>query len=278
MTAGSTTFAPHPAPFAHERALAILAWSARSWFVAMLAAQLMFAAYIVVLYGGAALAGEFGTWNRVMAHGYRAGAPAANAATAFHLGAAALLMLSGALQLPPRLRTLAPRLHRWNGRLYLGAAIGASLTGIGMVWWRGAAGDLVQHLGTTFNGLLILLCAGMALQRILAGDVAAHRRWALRLFLAVSGVLFFRVGLMLWLALHGGPAGFDPQTFTGPFLSFLAFAQSLGPLLILELYLRCRARGGVSEMLAMAVLLAVLTLALAGGSVVATAGLWLPHM
>jgi hypothetical protein len=254
-----------------------LTGAARFWFLVTVAGQGVFAAYIAALYGGSAMRGEFARWNTFMAQGHVEGAALGNAATAVHLAAAAFLMLSGALQLLPGLRRHAPAFHRWNGRFYLIAAVAAGVGGIYMVWWRKSAGDAMQHLGITLNGLLLVVCAGMALQRILAGNVAAHRRWALRLFLCVGGVWFFRIGLMFWLAVHGGPAGFDPATFTGPFLSFLAFAQSLLPLAVLELYFVCRARRGAAQW-GMALLLAALALAMAAGIGVATMGMWLPHM
>lgn len=278
MTSGNATAAAWEAASMQKWASAALANTARCWFGVTLAGQLMFAAYIASLYGGAAVRGDFAAWNRVMTHGHIDGGPAGNIATGIHLLGAAIIMLSGALQLLPRLRARAPSLHRWNGRLYLGAAVGASVTGIYMVWWRGAVGDVVQHIGTTLNGVLIFVCAGMALQRIRTGRVEAHRRWALRLFLAVSGVWFFRIGLMFWLALHRGPAGFDPQTFEGPFLSFLSFAQYAIPLAILELYFLCRARGGTAAYAGMACLLAGATLLTGIGTAVATVNMWLPNM
>lgn len=278
MTSGNATAAAWEAASMQKWAGAALANAVRCWFGVTLAGQLMFAAYIASLYGGAAVRGDFAAWNRVMTHGHIDGAPAGNIATGIHLLGAAIIMLSGALQLLPRLRARAPSLHRWNGRLYLGAAVGASVTGIYMVWWRGAVGDVVQHIGTTLNAVLILVCAGMALQRIRTGRVEAHRRWALRLFLAVSGVWFFRIGLMFWLAIHGGPVGFDPQTFTGPFLIFLTFAQYAVPLAIHELYLRCRTRGGVAAHLKMACLLAGATLVTGIGTGVAVVSMWLPNI
>ena len=278
MVSGNAITASWRAGSTHGRAARALAWAATLWFVVTVAGQLVFAAYVVLLYGGAAVRGSFGQWNTVMTHGHVAGDGVGNAATGIHLLMAATIMLSGALQLVPRLRARAPAFHRWNGRLYLAAAVGASVTGIYMVWWRGAVGDVVQHIGTSVNGLLVLAFAGMALQRILARDVAAHRRWAMRLFLAVSGVWFFRVGLMFWLAVYGGPAGFDPGTFRGPFLSFLAFAQFVLPLAVLETYLVCRARGGAGAHWFMAGVLSALTLALGVGIAVATVGMWLPHM
>lgn len=278
MTSRNATTASWESVDLGNRARRALQQAARGWYAATVAGQCMFAAYIVVLYGSAALRDQFAAWNKVMTHGHVEGAHVGNLATGVHLLGAAIIMLSGALQLLPGLRARMPALHRWNGRLYLAAAVGASLTGIYMVWWRGAVGDAVQHVGTTLNGVLVLLCAGMALQRIRVRKIEAHRRWALRLFLAVSGVWFFRIGLMLWLVLNRGPAGFDPRTFEGPFLTFLAFAQFGVPLAILELYFLCRARGGTAAHVAMAALLAGATLATAAGAAAATAGMWLPNM
>jgi uncharacterized membrane protein len=258
-------------------ALALTA-AARFWFVATVAGQLVFAAYIVSLYGGAAVDGNLNGWNKVMTHGFVRADLAGNIVTAVHLLLAAVIMVGGTLQLIPQLRARAPSFHRWNGRVYLAGAVVAALSGLYMMWFRGAVGDTVQHLGTSLNAVLVVACAGMTLRRALSRDFAAHRRWALRLFLCVSGVWFFRVGLMFWLAVNGGPAGFDIDTFTGPFLSFLSFAQYLLPLAVLELYLRCGAGGGVAARCATASLLVALTLAMALGIAVATMGMWWPRM
>jgi uncharacterized membrane protein len=261
-------------------ALATLALTAaaRCWFAVTVAGQLVFGAYIVALYGGAAVHGDFNGWNKVMTHGFVRADFAGNAVTGAHLLMAVLIMLGGALQLLPLLRARAPSLHRWNGRIYVVAAMVAALSGLYMMWFRGAVGDLVQHLGTSLNAVLIVACAGMTVWRARSRDFSAHRRWALRLFLCVSGVWFFRVGLMFWLAVHGGPAGFDVATFTGPFLSFLAFAQYLLPLGVLELYLLAHAGGGAVARGCTAALLAALTLAMAVGVAVAIMGMWLPRM
>ncbi|MBB3117311.1 DUF2306 domain-containing protein [Pseudoduganella violacea] len=252
--------------------------AATLWFLLTLAGQLIFVTYIVALYGGAVVRGDLQGWNQVMSHGYVVGDRAGNMAIGAHLLLAAVIMLGGALQLIPRVRTIAPTFHRWNGRVYLAGAVAGSLSGLYILWFRGAVGDTVQHIGTSLNAALILLCSGIALRTALARDFGAHRRWALRLFLCVSGVWFFRIGLMFWLALNGGPAGFDPKTFTGPFLSFLAYAQYLLPLAVLELYLRCREHANAAARCAMAAVLLVLSAATALGVAVATMGMWLPRM
>lgn len=276
-SASSTIYAP-----ARQR---LPAWSATAlasasvfWFVATVIGQSIFAIYILALYGGSAVRGNFKGWNQVMTHGHVPGDTAGNLVTGIHLLLALVIMLGGALQLLPQLRRRAPVFHRWNGRVYLTGAVVAALSGLYMVWWRGAVGDMVQHLGTSLNAVLVLLFAGMALWRALQRDFAAHSRWALRLFLAVSGVWFFRVGLMFWIAIHGGPAGFNPDTFTGPSLSFLAYAQYLLPLAVLQLYLLCRAHGGAATRFGMAALLVLCTLAMSMGIFVATMGMWLPSI
>lgn len=255
-----------------------LASATTFWFVATVIGQSIFAVYILALYGGSAVRGNFKGWNHVMTHGHVPGDTAGNLVTGAHLLLAFVIMLGGMVQLVPQVRRRAPVFHRWNGRVYLAGAVVAALSGLYMVWWRGAVGDMVQHLGTSLNAVLVLLFAGMALWRALQRDFAAHSRWALRLFLAVSGVWFFRVGLMFWIAIHGGPSGFNPDTFTGPALSFLAYAQYLLPLAVLQLYLLCRTHGGTAARFGMAAVLVLCTLAMSLGIVVATMGMWLPNI
>ena len=105
-----------------------------------------------------------------------------------------------------------------------------------------------------------------------------RNRWALRLFVVVSGVWFFRVGLMLTLLLFKGPIGFDPTTFQGPLVTFLSFAQYLLPLAVLELYLRMQERGSVLARFGTAATLSGLTVAMGAGIFGATMTLWLPNI
>lgn len=108
--------------------------------------------------------------------------------------------------------------------------------------------------------------------------ISIHRRWALRLFLVVNAIWFFRIGIMLWLFIHHDPVGFDPQTFTGPFLNVMAFAQTLLPLALLELDLRVKDAGSAAAKLATAGGLLVMTAAMATGIFAAALGLCLPFM
>ncbi len=252
--------------------------AATFWFAIAIIGQVIFVTYIVSFYGSAAVAGEWSRWNKVLAAGYIRGDTIGNAALAAHLAIAAIITLAGPLQLIPQIRARFPTFHRWNGRIYLLTSVVTSLAGTFMIWARHGVGDTTQHLGSTLNAVLILLCAAMALHYALQRRFDGHRRWALRLFMVVSGSWFFRVGLLFWIIVNAGPAGFDPKTFTGPALNILVFAQSLLPLAILEIYLGARDGKHVIGKFATSAALLMLSVGMGIGIFGATMGLWLPHM
>jgi hypothetical protein len=249
--------------------------AARLWFLVAITGQLMLAGYVAWFYGGTALQGQLEAWSGVLTRGYIQGDRTGNAAIAGHLLAAVILTIGGAIQLIPQVRNRFPLLHRWMGSIYLVAAVGGSLSGLYLTWIRGTRGDLSQHLGGSLNAVLILICVFFALRSALQRQFPAHRRWVLRLFLAVSGFWFYRVGLFFWMLINGGPVGFDLATFRGPTLTFVSFANSIIPLAVLELHLRAQ-RAGAPARLAMATVLVVLTVVTAIGIFGATIGMWLP--
>lgn len=257
----------------------VLNTAAAFWFVVASAGLWIFAWYVAYHYVGSALRGDFEAWNEVFPRGHVPGDTAGNLAVGVHVFLAVYLIAAGPLQLIPKIRARFPVLHRWNGRFFMLCACLASLAGIYLVWIRGGTtGDMSQHLGITLDAILILVFAALALRFAMARKIDVHRRWALRLFLVVNAVWFFRIGLMFWLLVHQAPVGFDMETFTGPFLTFMAFAQTLLPLVVLELYLRARDKGTAAARFAMAGTLAVLTLAMGAGIFAAAMGLWMPYL
>ena len=196
-----------------------------------------------------------------------------------HILFAAVISFAGALQLIPRLRNRFPAVHRWNGRLYLLAAVTQGITGLYLVSsGRKVVGDLSQHVGLWISAALMILCTAMALRYALMRDFKTHRKWALRLFLVASGSWFFRVGLFLSFIIFKGPFGFDPNTFTGPFLTFLTFGEFLLPLAVLELYLYAQEHPGAVRRVATAVILVVLALGIGAGSFAFTMAMSLPAL
>jgi uncharacterized membrane protein len=256
---------------------AALKTSARCWFLAAAAGQLMLAFTVASFYGGMALRGDWQAWNRFMGHGYVPGEGLGNLAVGVHVASAVMLLVAGVLQLLPQVRVRAPAFHRWNGRVYLLSAFTLSIAGLCMLF-RGSFGSTLQHLGLTLNAVLIWICAAMALRYALARDFKTHRRWALRLFVVACGVFFTRTGVMFASALNGGPFGFDAKTFQGPFPDFMAFASYLLPLAVVELYLRTQDRPGARRRYTMAGGLALLTLATIGGVGAAAAVSWIPEL
>jgi hypothetical protein len=261
---------------AAERALNL---SAGFWFATAAAGQAVFAAYIAALYGGAVVRGDLSGWNAVMPHGLVEGDPVGNFALGIHLALAFVITVGGPLQLVPQLRAAAPRFHRWNGRVYIVTAFVISLAALYLIWARsGLPGwSLLNGIAISINALLIIGCAAKAWRFAAARRFDRHRRWALRLFLAVSGVWFLRLLVMLWILANQGPAGLG-ENLDGPAGLALSFAQYLIPLGVLELYFRVRDRAGAAGRLAMAAGLAVLTLAMGIGIVMASRFMWLPHI
>jgi hypothetical protein len=252
--------------------------TAQFWFVVAFVGQLLFAYYVLAYYGGSAIEGSWHKWNKVFEHGYVAGDAIGNIAVGVHLFLALVVTVCGPLQLIPQIRTYAPTFHRWNGRIYLTTAVVTSIAGLVMLFNRGSVGGTIQHVAIALNAVLVIIFAAMALRYALARDFVTHRRWALRLFLVVSGVWFFRIGLMLWIVLNKGPAGFDPVTFQGPFLYFLGFANYLLPLAVLEIYFYAKDKGSAPQRVTVAVGLFVLTIAMAAGILFATKLMWLPRL
>lgn len=261
-----------------SRANSALEAAATGWFVVAGLGQVMFVVYLFGFYGRTAAWGQFEAWNQVFPRSHVAGDPIHNTVVAIHLAFAALITGGGLLQLTTGVRRWFPRFHRWNGRVYLVSAFVMGLGGLAMVWTGTNVGDLSQHIAISINAVLIMLCAVMVLRHALARRFALHRRWALRLFLVVSGVWFFRIGLTFWILVNQGPVGFDPDTFTGPALTAIAFAQYLLPLAILQLYFHAQDRGESRGRVAMAAGLFASMLLTAVGIVAASMMLWLPHL
>jgi tetratricopeptide (TPR) repeat protein len=252
--------------------------AAQFWFVLVLLGQFLFAFTVASFYGLTTLRGDSQVWNRVLIQGYVEGHPMGNAALAGHILFATIISIAGALQLIPRLRSAFPVFHRWNGRLYILAAFVMGASGLYLTFGPGriAPGDASLHTANAISAMLIILFAALALRAALARDFKTHRRWALRLFLVVSGSWFFRIGFFLSFFLHGGPFGFDPTTFSGPLLTFWGFAEYLLPLAVLELYLRAQEQSGALLRVTTATLVFVLTLAMGTGIFAVTMASWVP--
>ena len=214
---------------------AALRAAAGLWFLVTVLGQWVFLYRIVGQYGVATVSGRFQDWEKhnELFKGYVAGDWIGNLTFASHVTLAAVVTLGGLLQLVPQIRAHAIAVHRWTGRIFLVSAAVVSVGGLYMVWVRHATFGPVNSVGVSLNAVLNLLCITATWRAVRAGDIARHRRWALRTFMVVSGVFFKRVA-------------------TGPGW-FFEFASYLIPLAILEFYLRAKASRSANAKLAMAI-------------------------
>lgn len=254
--------------------------AAKLWFSAVLVGQAIFSYYIIAFYYTATINRDIEHFNRIMPAGFIEGDVWGNVAVVAHVIFAAIITIGGLMQLIPLIRQKLPALHRWTGRLYILVAFIMSLSGAFMILtrWDKVVGSTVGHTTLMINGLIIVVCAVLAFKYARNRQFAVHRRWALRLFIAVSGVWFFRIGIMAWLTFHGEPVGFDPRTFTGPFLTVLYTTVYVLPLAFLEVYLRAQANGTALQKLLTASGVVLLTLVMILGVFGATMGMWLPRI
>ena len=264
------------APEFSTRALTL---AAGLWVGATVAGLAVFAAYIAALYAWGLVSGDLDRWNAVLptGHGYVVGDTRGNIALGTHVIAAIAVGVCGAVQLLPGVRRRAPRVHRWSGRIFLALGMGAALSGALIALTRGPVAGPYMAVGNLTDAALVLGFALLAWRAARRRDFERHRRWALRAFIVIFGVWFYRLMMMLWFAANGGPVG-HTDAFDGPWDIFLAFGHFLLPLAMLELYLAAQARGGAAVRLAVAGLVGVAALATVAGTVLASLGMWLPRL
>ena len=248
------------------------------WFIVFFLGQLIFAGYIIMLYWKSALMGTFDKWNEATPNLYIRGQWARNALFGVHAVIAGWVSIAGPLQLVPWLRRVAPRCHRISGRVYVVAGFLIALDGIYLAWRGGAVGSFQDHVIISLNAVIIMITAWFTIRHARARNLRAHQQWAVHLVLAMSGVWMFRVFLMFWLVVNQGPVGFDPGTFSGPFLDVLAVTVYVFPQVVVAWYFRVRRADGPMSKWVFTVALTVITLAMLAGVVAATMGMWWPRL
>jgi hypothetical protein len=217
------------------------------WAATMIVGQWVFFYYLAGFYVRAIVAGDIQDWsrNRGIFKGYAPGDFAWNAYFGAHVTLAAVIAFGGVLQMLPQIRDRAPWLHRWNGRAFMLAAAGGAVTGLWMTLARGIGVSGSNKLGViaiSLNAVLVLAFAAVAWRFARRREIAAHRRWALRLFMVANGVWWLRILLYGWYPLTRGAGVTD--NLDGPMNIVFDFASYLAPLAMLEFYLRARDGAG----------------------------------
>lgn len=221
----------------------VLRASAAVWFTIAALGQFAFAAYILLFYGGTAIGGDWSAWSARMLVGFVDADLLGNVSVLTHILFALIMSVGGPIQFIPAVRKRWPAFHRWNGRVFATAAVLISLGGLYLTWARGMAG-LFNEVTISANAVLILVCAAFTVRAALARRIDAHHRWALRLFIAASGVWFFRVGYGFWFIVTGGEMPGVGPMLDGPADYVFAAGSYLAPLAVLEVYQWARDKAG----------------------------------
>lgn len=249
------------------------------WFLVAAAGQWTFVYYIVFALGGRLVSGDPASVNDTgPIHGFIAGDLMGNLFYITHIALAAVITFGGTLQLVPQLRGRFPAFHRMNGRVFMLCAYVLALGGIYMIWGpRETRLSEIAGLGTSVNGVLIVIAATVALYLAIKRRINDHRKWAMRLFVLVNGVWFYRIGFMGWIVANQGPVG-STRNLDGPFDIFIAFASYLLPLAIMELYLRTSENGTTGQKWLMSGVVSVAALLTGFGIFAAWMIIWSPHL
>lgn len=258
----------------------LLDLSVKFWFIIATIGQWIFGFYVVSVYHVSTFKGDFEKWNTVLPKGYVPGDWKGNLLVGIHVILAAIMVIGGPLQFIPQVRERFRTFHRWLGRIYVFTAIVVSSVGFLMVWTRGTVGDTFMHVTNSLQAFYIIIFTILAVKFAREKQFAQHRNYTLRLFMVANGVWFFRVGLMAWLVINQAPVGFNPDTFTGPFLWFLStFAYAIPiSLILLEMYFYAQKKQNQTFSTATSAIIFLFTIIMAIGIFGATIGMWLPRI
>jgi uncharacterized membrane protein len=121
-----------------------------------------------------------------------------------HLAGGGLTILLGPVQYFSRWPRDWPRLHRWTGRVYLGAMLVACVGATGLIATSPAPFEIRSAFAAT--ALAWLATALVALIAIRRGRVARHRRWMTRNHLVTLSPVTFRILLPSAIAVGLAPS------------------------------------------------------------------------
>lgn len=221
------------------QSLKILAFSQKAWFISLILAQVVFVAYLSLGYGITSFSGDLSEMNRFNNSAHVTGDSVGNSMYALHVLLAIIMILGGSLQLISGQRTHFKTFHRYNGRLFVLLACTISIAGMYLIFVRGTVGNAFMHTLTVFSGAVVLVSSTFAVLAARRRNIALHQIWAIRLFLAANGVLFFRLMIYAWFMVFG-PLGVNTKDFTGPTVVVVTILSYVFPLLFAELIRHAR--------------------------------------
>jgi hypothetical protein len=157
----------------------------------------------VALYATGFVVDGAGAWPTMLAPSFEA----RPRAIWLHALGGSIVLVAGVAQMLGARRQRWPRVHRATGWMY---AVGASLTGATGVYMAAySAGGWTTHLGFGLLGVGVLGTTALAVQRAIAHDVHAHRRWMIRSFALFLAAVTLRAELPLLSVALGSALGYQ---------------------------------------------------------------------
>lgn len=206
----------------------------KAWVAVVLIGQWAFAIYIFSIYAMPTLFGQSEvTFSLAPGQSAKSTSVIDLSVMFAHILPAALMAMSGVLQLFPQIRTKYPKFHRYNGRMFFTLGLLGAFTGLYLTWGAGFRFSDIGSLGVTLNGILITVFIVLAWKSAVNKKFALHQRFAIHSFILVNGVWSFRLYLMGWFVINQGANG-NNRTIDGPADIALSFACYLLPMAIAE--------------------------------------------
>lgn len=147
---------------------------------------------------------------------------------AAHVAVASPILIIAPLQFLPGLRARAPRLHRWLGRVFLGACLLAAPLGV----WLGVTIDNPgSRVPLVLLGITWFIVSGIAWQTARKGDFVNHRKFVIRSFALALAFVWIRVLSLMSETLLGFIPDGGMRSATSEWLAFVV------PLLAVEIWL-----------------------------------------
>jgi len=160
------------------------------------------------------------------------------AAFYLHVMLGGLAMLTMPLQISSRVRARWPRLHRVAGRIAIVSILVAAIAGLLLSPFSVAGATGTAGFGTL--AVLWFSSTVLTYRTIRAGDVAAHRQWAVRAFALTYSAVTLRLWLGVLMGAQIGLGGVDGDLAFDRAYVVVPFLCWVPNLIAAELYLRRR--------------------------------------
>ena len=134
-------------------------------------------------------------WNKTDPGLYRDKTPFANVIMIVHLTCGVYLMTVGPIQLIPHIRRKYLDLHRWTGRIYIGAVLLlTTCTTIFVLRYRTSRDWIHEDIGNVIFGSAGFYSALQSYKYVaISKDIMRHKLWSWRLFAVIFGAAWYRI-------------------------------------------------------------------------------------